>query len=84
MPACFGGSGEIPPEYYLRNFALCLGAHTITYLLLRVFVRIVLRVLPNILGLIVNSILEVILVIGIIRRYLDYPSASLDSSNLLA
>jgi hypothetical protein len=52
--------------------------------LLRVFVYIVVRVLPNILGLIVDGVLEVILFVGIIYRYLDYPSASFNSSDLFA
>ena len=84
IPACFRGSGEVLPKYCLYNFALYLGTRTIIYLLLRVFVYIVLRVPPNILGLVVNSILELILVVGVIYEYLDYPRTSLDSSDLLA
>jgi hypothetical protein len=83
MPAYFGGLGKVLPEYYLCDFALCLGTRTIIYLLLQVLIRIIVRILPNILGLIVDSSVKIILVVGIIYRYLDYPSPSFDSSNLL-
>jgi hypothetical protein len=53
-------------------------------LLIRRYIVRVLRVLPNILGLVLDVDLEVVLVVGIVRQYLDYPSASLDSSDLLA
>jgi hypothetical protein len=66
IPAYFGGSGKVLPEYCLYNFTLYLGARAIIYLLLRVFVYIVLRVLPDIPGLIVDSVLEVTLVVGIV------------------
>ena len=51
---------------------------------IRRYVVRVLRVLPDVLGLVLDVNLEVVLVVGVIRRYLDYPSTSLDSSDLLA
>ena len=53
-------------------------------LLIHRYVVRVLQVLPNILGLVLNVDLEVVLVVGVVCRHLDYPSASLDSSDLLA
>jgi hypothetical protein len=80
----FRGSGEVLPEYYCYDFALCLSTYAIIYLLLRVLVYIIIYILPDVLRLIVDSILKVVLVVGIIYRYLDYPSTSFDSSDLFA
>jgi hypothetical protein len=66
MPAYFGGSGEVLPEYCLYDFALRLGAHAIAYPLLRVLIYIIIRVLPNVLGLVVDSGVEIILVVGVV------------------
>jgi hypothetical protein len=79
----FGGPSEVLPEYCLCNLALCYSARAIVYLLLRVLIYIVIRILPNILGLVVNSGIEIVLVVGVICRYLNYPSPSFDSSDLL-
>jgi hypothetical protein len=67
VPASFRGPNEVLPEYYLYDLALCRSARAIVYLLLRAFVYVVVRVLPNILGLVVDGILEVILVVGVVR-----------------
>ena len=52
--------------------------------MLRVLIYVVIYVLPIILGLVVDSSVKIVLVVGIVRRYLDYPSPSFDSSDLLA
>jgi hypothetical protein len=67
VAASFGSSGEALPEYRLCDFALRLGAHAIVYPLLRVLVRVIAHILPNALGLVVDSSVEIILVVGVIR-----------------
>jgi hypothetical protein len=84
IAASFRRPSKVLPEYCLYDFALCRSAYTIVYLLFRVLVCVVVYILPNILGFIGNGVLEVILVVGVIYRYLDYPSASFNSSDLLA
>jgi len=81
---CRGSPSKVLPEDRLGDTGLGTGIRSIVYLLLRVLIYAVLRVLPNVLGLIVDGVLKVILVVGVVCRYLDYPSTSFDSSDLLS
>ena len=79
------GRVKVLPKDRFGNCCLYTTPDGVIYPLLLIHRYIVraLRVLPNILGLVLDVDLEVVLVVGVIRRYLDYPSASLDSSDLL-
>jgi hypothetical protein len=83
---CILGRVEVLPKDRFGNCCLYTTPDGVAYLLLpiRRYVVRVLRVLPDILGLVLDVDLEVVLVIGVVYRHLDYPSASLDSSDLLA
>jgi hypothetical protein len=80
------GRVKVLPKDRFGNCCLYATLDGVIYplLLIRRYVVRVLRVLPNVLGLVLDINLEVVLVVGVVRRHLDYPSASLDSSDLLA
>jgi len=80
------GRVKVLPKDRFGNCCLCVTPDGVVYplLLIRRYVVRVLRVLPNVLGLVLDVDLEVVLVVGVVYRYLDYPSALLDGSNLLA
>ena len=76
---------NILPENCFYNCYLRIYIDRVLYLLLYIlgYIVRVFRVFPIVLKLVVDSVLEIILVIGIISRDFDGPSSFINSSDLI-
>ena len=79
------GRSKILPKDYLYSCCLGIDSERVPYLSLVLACGYIVRVLgvgPNVMRLVLDISLEVILVVGIIRRDLDSPNPLIDSSGL--
>ena len=83
-----GRSRYVPPEYGFDNTGLFLRTSVVANPSLQVVVIIAsvvvtVRLLPDVVVFVRDVGFKIVLVVGIICRYFDYPASSLDGSDLL-